>query len=149
MARKKGNLVNGWLILDKPLGLSSTQALSKARYILNARKAGHAGTLDPAATGVLPLAFGEGTKTVSYFQAATKTYQFTAKWGSATNTDDVEGEVTQTSDMRPTQADVEQALESFTGEILQTPPQYSAIKIKGERAYAPVSYTHLTLPTKA
>tara|TARA_B100000686_G_C16768674_1_gene963547 strand:+ start:718 stop:1653 length:936 start_codon:yes stop_codon:yes gene_type:complete len=136
MGRKKGLPINGWLILDKPLEMSSTQALSKARYILNARKAGHAGTLDPAATGVLPLAFGEATKTVSYFQAATKTYRFTARWGAATNTDDAEGEFIQTSDSRPSEEQVQEAARTLTGEISQVPPQYSAIKVKGERAYA-------------
>lgn len=138
MARRgknKGTPLNGWLILDKPEGLTSTQALGKARRILDARKVGHAGTLDPLATGVLPLAFGEATKTVPYMQDASKTYEFTVTWGAETNTDDCEGEITQTSDTRPKESDILQALSSFQGEIEQTPPQYSAIKIDGQRAY--------------
>lgn len=135
-SRKKGNPVNGWLVLDKPLGLSSTQALSKARYLLNARKAGHAGTLDPLATGVLPLAFGEATKTVPYCQDAAKTYEFTVKWGAATNTDDSEGEIIERSATRPSKEDVLAVMQNYIGQIAQVPPQFSAIKIDGQRAYA-------------
>lgn len=134
--RKKGNPVNGWLVLDKPEGISSTQALGKARHLLNARKAGHAGTLDPLATGILPLAFGEATKTVPYCQDAEKTYQFTVKWGASTNTDDSEGEITKTSDARPTKEQLLAVMQNYTGQIEQVPPQFSAIKIDGQRAYA-------------
>ena len=134
--RKKGDPINGWLILDKPLEMSSTQALAKARYILNARKAGHAGTLDPMATGVLPLAFGEATKTVAFMQDASKTYRFTVTWGVQTNTDDTEGEAIETSDLRPSEDDIIDLLQNYQGVISQTPPQFSAIKIDGQRAYA-------------
>ncbi|MEE8306264.1 MAG: tRNA pseudouridine(55) synthase TruB, partial [Gammaproteobacteria bacterium] len=137
MARKrKGRPIHGWLILDKPLGLSSNQALGRARFLLQAAKAGHAGTLDPLATGVLPLAFGEATKLVSFAMDGTKTYQFTIAWGEARNTDDCEGEMTQTSGVRPTQQAILDILPRFTGTILQKPPAYSAIKVNGERAYA-------------
>ncbi len=135
-SRKKGNPVNGWLVLDKPEGITSTQALSKARYLLNAKKAGHAGTLDPSATGILPLAFGEGTKTIPYCQDAEKTYQFTVKWGSATNTDDAEGEIIQASEKRPTKDELLKVMQRYVGQIEQVPPQFSAIKIDGQRAYA-------------
>ncbi|MFV2093052.1 MAG: tRNA pseudouridine(55) synthase TruB [Hyphomicrobiales bacterium] len=133
--RKKGQLIDGWLALDKPRGLTSTQALSRVRRLFDARKAGHGGTLDPLATGMLPIAFGEATKTVSYLMDGLKTYHFTVDWGAQTNTDDTEGEVTATSETRPTRAGIEAILPDFTGEILQTPPQFSAIKIAGERAY--------------
>jgi tRNA pseudouridine55 synthase len=137
MARKrKGRPIHGWLILDKPLGLSSNQALGRARFLLQAAKAGHAGTLDPLATGVLPLAFGEATKLVSFAMDGTKTYQFTIAGGEARNTDDCEGEITQTSGVRPTQQAILDILPRFTGTILQKPPAYSAIKVNGERAYA-------------
>jgi len=134
--RKKGNPLNGWLILDKPLGLTSTQALGKARRILDAQKAGHAGTLDPLATGILPLAFGEATKTIPFVQDAEKVYRFRVKWGEATNTDDTEGEVIETSDHRPSKEDILNLLPSYTGIIQQIPPQFSAIKVDGQRAYA-------------
>jgi len=133
--RKKGRPIDGWLALDKPLGLTSTQSLARVRRLFDARKAGHGGTLDPLATGMLPIAFGEATKTVSYLMDGLKTYRFTVAWGAQTNTDDTEGEVTATSETRPTRAAIEAILPDFTGDILQTPPQFSAIKIAGERAY--------------
>jgi tRNA pseudouridine55 synthase len=133
--RKKGNPVHGWVILDKPLGITSTQAVSAVRRIFDAQKAGHAGTLDPMATGVLAIALGEATKTVPYAMDAQKTYQFTAHWGEARDTDDAEGKVTATSDKRPTAAEIEAALPVFTGTLTQVPPAYSAIKVQGERAY--------------
>ena len=136
MARKKkGNPVNGWVVLDKRVGMTSTQAVGAVRRLFNAQKAGHAGTLDPLATGILPIALGEATKTVSYAVDGAKAYRFTVRWGAETNTDDSEGEVTRTSERRPTFADIEAVLPAFTGPILQTPPQFSAIKIDGNRAY--------------
>ncbi len=137
MARKrKGNPVHGWLILDKPSGIGSTPLVGKTRWALNAQKCGHAGTLDPLATGVLAMALGEATKTVPYVMDGDKSYRFTVRWGAATNTDDSEGEITQRSDRRPTRAGIEAVLPSFTGTIQQIPPAYSAIKINGERSYA-------------
>lgn len=133
--RKKGSPVHGWLILDKPLGATSTQALGAVKRIYDAQKAGHAGTLDPLATGILPIAFGEATKTVSFAVDGEKAYRFTVRWGEETNTDDAEGEVTATSDARPTVEDIENLLPEFIGEIMQTPPAFSAIKIDGNRAY--------------
>jgi tRNA pseudouridine55 synthase len=133
--KRKGVPVHGWLVIDKPLGLTSTQVMARARRLLNAEKAGHGGTLDPLATGVLPIAFGEATKTVAYAMDGTKTYRFRLRWGQQTSTDDGEGSVIATSDHRPTEADIETALDAFQGEILQVPPQFSAIKIDGERAY--------------
>jgi len=133
--RKKGNPINGWIILDKPVGMTSTQAVGKVRWLFQAQKAGHAGTLDPLATGVLPIALGEATKTVPYAVDGAKAYEFTVRWGAETDTDDSEGRVVETSDRRPTQREIEAVLPDFHGEILQTPPQFSAIKIQGERAY--------------
>jgi tRNA pseudouridine55 synthase len=133
--RKKGNPVHGWLILDKPLAATSTQALGAVKRIYEAQKAGHAGTLDPLATGILPIAFGEATKTVSFAMEGEKAYRFTVRWGEETNTDDAEGEATQRSDKRPARADIEAILPQFTGEILQRPPSFSAIKVAGNRAY--------------
>ncbi len=133
--RKKGNPVNGWIILDKPVGITSTQAVGKVRWLFQAQKAGHAGTLDPLATGVLPIALGEATKTVPYAVDGVKAYEFAVRWGAETDTDDAEGRVVETSDRRPTPAEIEAILPAFRGEIMQTPPQYSAIKIEGERAY--------------
>lgn len=133
--RKKGNPVHGWLILDKPLGATSTQALGAVKRIYEAQKAGHAGTLDPLATGILPIAFGEATKTVSFAVDGEKAYRFTVRWGEETNTDDAEGQVTARSDKRPTVDEIEALLPQFTGEISQTPPAFSAIKIDGNRAY--------------
>ncbi len=133
--RKKGQKIHGWINLDKPDGLTSTQALGKVRRILDAQKAGHAGTLDPAATGILPIALGEATKTIPFVQDRLKTYEFEITWGEQRDTDDREGDVIGTSDVRPAKADIEALLPDFTGEIEQTPPRYSAIKIDGERAY--------------
>ncbi len=133
--RKKGRPVSGWIILDKPYDFGSTEAVSKLKWLLQAQKAGHAGTLDPLATGVLPIAFGEATKTVPYVMDGAKTYRFTAKWGEATATDDREGEVIARSDRRPSRAEIEAVLPQFTGAIEQIPPQFSAVKIGGERAY--------------
>ena len=132
---KKGVPVNGWVNLDKPLGLTSTQALGKVRRLLNAQKLGHAGTLDPLATGVLPIALGEATKTIPFAQDRDKVYRFTVRWGEARTTDDCEGDVISSSDKRPTEAEITALLPRFTGNIDQTPPQFSAIKIDGERAY--------------
>jgi tRNA pseudouridine55 synthase len=132
---KKGRPISGWLILDKPYDFGSTEAVSKAKWLFQAQKAGHAGTLDPLATGVLPIAFGEATKTVPYIMDAQKRYRFTAKWGASTNTDDAEGKVIATSDIRPDREEIEAILDRFIGEIEQIPPQFSAIKVGGERAY--------------
>jgi tRNA pseudouridine55 synthase len=137
MSQKKSNraVVDGWVVLDKPVGLTSTQAVSRLKRIYNAQKAGHAGTLDPLASGILPVAFGEATKTVPFVQDGEKAYRFTVRWGAESNTDDSDGEIVKTSDARPTLADIERLLPQFIGDILQTPPQFSAIKIAGERAY--------------
>ncbi len=133
--RKKGNPVHGWVILDKPLGMGSTQAVAAIRRIFDAQKAGHAGTLDPMATGILAIALGEATKTVPYAMDADKVYRFTATWGESRDTDDAQGEVTGTSASRPTATEIEAMLPRFTGILSQTPPAYSAIKVGGERAY--------------
>ena len=133
--RRKGQSINGWLILDKPLGLTSTRAVGRVRYLFDASKAGHAGTLDPLATGILPLALGEATKTMPFVVDGSKAYRFTVRFGAETDTDDAEGKVVKTSDQRPTRAEIEAALPSFTGAITQIPPRYSAIKVEGERAY--------------
>lgn len=127
--------VSGWIVLNKPYDMTSTQAVGKVRWLLGAKKAGHAGTLDPLATGVLPIALGEATKTVPIVQDGTKVYRFTIKWGEETTTDDAEGEVVASSDLRPDEAAIRAALPQFTGEIMQTPPAFSAIKVDGERAY--------------
>ena len=133
--RKKGKPVHGWLVLDKPSGMTSTQAVGAVRRAFGAQKAGHAGTLDPLATGILPIALGEATKTVPYAVDGQKEYRFTVRWGVETDTDDAEGRPVTTSDARPERAAIEALLPSFTGEILQTPPTFSAVKIDGERAY--------------
>lgn len=133
--RKKFDDVNGWIVLDKPLEVTSTQAVARLKRLFHANKCGHAGTLDPLATGMLPIAFGEATKTVSFVMDGTKVYRFTVRWGAQTSTDDTEGEVIARSDVRPTSADIEALLPEFTGEIMQVPPKFSAIKIDGERAY--------------
>jgi tRNA pseudouridine55 synthase len=133
--RKKGNAVHGWVILDKPKGLGSTQAVAAVRRIFDAQKAGHAGTLDPMATGILAIALGEATKTVPYAMDADKVYRFTATWGEARDSDDAEGAVTGTSDKRPSRDEIEAMLPRFTGTLNQVPPAYSAIKVAGERAY--------------
>ena len=135
MRRRKGEKVDGWLILDKPAGITSTQAVNVVRRLFNAQKAGHAGTLDPLATGILPIALGEATKTVPYAMDGRKTYRFTLKFGEARSTDDAEGEVTQTSDKRPTDDEIRAALPAFIGAIEQVPPAFSAIKVEGARAY--------------
>ena len=136
MARKKkGLLVHGWVVLDKPIGVTSTQAVARVRRVFDAQKAGHAGTLDPLATGVLCVALGEATKTVPYVMDGKKRYRFTVKWGEGRDTDDAEGKVTGTSDVRPSAAAIEAMLPRFTGQIMQTPPKYSAVKVDGERAY--------------
>ena len=135
MRKPKGFPTHGWLILDKPQGLTSTDAVNRIKRLYHAQKAGHAGTLDPLATGILPIALGEATKTVPYVVDGEKTYRFSVTWGAETDTDDVEGKVTKTSDARPGRAAIEAILAEFTGDIQQTPPQYSAIKVDGERAY--------------
>ncbi len=136
MARKKGREISGWVIVDKPAGMTSTAVVGKVRWAFDAKKAGHAGTLDPAATGVLAVALGEATKTVPYIMDALKCYRFAVRFGAATNTDDAEGEVIATSDLRPSDDTVRAALAAFRGQIEQVPPQYSAVKVDGERAYA-------------
>jgi len=129
------NKINGWVNLDKPLDMTSTQAVGKIKKLLGMKKVGHAGTLDPLATGVLPIAVGEATKTVQFLQNREKGYSFTITWGEARDTDDMEGDVIATSDVRPTRDAIESALPVFVGDIEQIPPKYSAIKINGDRAY--------------
>lgn len=133
--KKKGRPISGWVILDKPVGIGSTQCVSKIKWLYQAAKAGHAGTLDPLASGMLPMALGEATRTVPYIMDGQKTYRFTVTWGAETNTDDMAGEVTNTSDQRPTKETILELLPNYTGEIEQVPPQFSAVKIDGERAY--------------
>jgi tRNA pseudouridine55 synthase len=133
--RRKGRPVHGWLILDKPVGVTSTNAVARVKRIFQAAKAGHAGTLDPLASGILPLALGEATKTVPFVVDGTKSYRFTVRWGEETTTDDTEGEIINTSDMRPAFEDIERVLPEFTGAIEQVPPRFSAIKVSGSRAY--------------
>jgi len=132
---RKGRDISGWLVVDKPAGPTSTAVVNKVRWALGAKKAGHAGTLDPEATGVLAVALGEATKTVPYVTDALKAYEFTVRLGQATNTDDAEGEVIAESEARPTDEQIKEALLPFVGEIMQVPPQFSAVKIDGERAY--------------
>jgi tRNA pseudouridine55 synthase len=133
--RKKGSPIHGWLVLDKPQNITSTQAVGIIRRVFNAQKAGHSGTLDPLATGILPIALGEATKTVSFAVDGEKAYRFTVRWGAETETDDTEGAVAKTSDLRPDRAGIEALLPQFHGEIMQVPPAYSAIKVDGARAY--------------
>jgi len=133
--KRKGRAVSGWLVVDKPAGITSTSVVAKVRWAFDAAKAGHAGTLDPAATGVLAIALGEATKTVPYITDALKCYRFLVRFGASTTTDDAEGSVTETSDARPADDAIAAALGAFRGEIMQTPPQFSAVKIDGERAY--------------
>ena len=133
--RKKGQPVHGWVIIDKPQGMTSTQVVGAVKRIFDAQKAGHAGTLDPMATGILAIALGEATKTVPYAMDAQKTYRFTAHWGEARDSDDAEGKVTATSDRRPSKDEIEAALPRFTGTLVQVPPAYSAVKVQGMRAY--------------
>ena len=136
MARKKrGDPVHGWVNLDKPVELGSTEAVSRIRRLFNAQKAGHAGTLDPLASGVLPIALGEATKTVPFLMDAQKVYRFTVRWGISTASVDREGEVTARSDVRPSVEAVRAALPAFSGEIQQVPPIFSAIRVDGQRAY--------------
>ncbi|MEP4979128.1 tRNA pseudouridine(55) synthase TruB [Ascidiaceihabitans sp.] len=136
MARKrKGRDISGWLVVDKPAGLTSTAVVNKVRWAMDAKKAGHAGTLDPDATGVLAVALGEATKTVPFITDALKAYTFTVRLGQATNTDDAEGEVIASSDLRPEDAAIKNALGAFVGDIMQVPPKFSAVKIDGQRAY--------------
>ena len=150
MAKTPRNRLHGWIALDKPLGMGSTQALAKVRWLFNAEKAGHGGTLDPLATGLLPIAFGEATKTIQWAMDGTKTYQFTIQWGAETSTDDLEGEIVSTSNYFYThennvlprsmenaamQYKLELAIPLFIGAVQQQPPAYSAIKVDGERAY--------------
>ena len=136
MARqKRGRKIDGWLILDKPQGITSTQAVNKVKRALDAQKAGHGGTLDPLATGILPIALGNATKTVPYVMDGSKRYHFTITFGEARDTDDAEGAVTATSDARPTDEQIRAALPAFRGLIMQIPPVFSAIKVEGERAY--------------
>ena len=139
MARKrKGRDISGWLVIDKPAGMTSTAVVNKVRWALQARKAGHAGTLDPEATGVLAVALGEATKNVPYVTEALKAYEFTVRLGQATNTDDAEGEIIAESDQRPSDDEIKSALNAFIGDIEQVPPQFSAVKIDGERPATPL-----------
>jgi tRNA pseudouridine55 synthase len=133
--KKRGKPVHGWVVFDKPLNMSSTQAVGKIRWLFDAEKAGHGGTLDPLATGLLPIALGEATKTVQWAMDGRKTYRFRIKWGAETETDDLEGAITSQSDLRPSKDAVESTLKQFLGEITQVPPIFSALKIGGERAY--------------
>ncbi len=133
--RRRGRPVHGWLVCDKPAGVTSSQVVGQARRLTGAAKLGHGGTLDPAATGILPVALGEATKTVAWCQRATKTYRVTARWGLATATDDAEGDVTGSSDARPSREGIVAALPRFTGDVSQRPPVYSAIKVAGRRAF--------------
>ena len=152
--------VHGWLIIDKPVGMTSTQVVGAIKRLFSCKRAGHAGTLDPLASGCLPIALGEATKTVPFVMDGRKTYRFTVRWGEERDTDDAEGRVVESSPTRPTADDIRALLPRFTGTIRQVPPRFSAVKIDGERAYdlaregevveleaRPVSYTHLTLPT--
>ncbi|MBB3655734.1 tRNA pseudouridine55 synthase [Rhizobium sp. BK650] len=133
--KPKGRPISGWLILDKPLDFGSTEAVSKIKWLYKAQKCGHAGTLDPLASGMLPIALGDATKTVPYVMDGRKIYEFTVTWGEERATDDLEGEVTQASDKRPTEQQIRDILPKYIGTISQVPPQFSAIKIAGERAY--------------
>ncbi len=134
--RRKGRDISGWIIVDKPADMTSTAVVNKVRWAFDAKKAGHAGTLDPAATGVLAVALGEATKTVPFVTDALKAYEFTVNFGAATNTDDAEGEIIETTDARPGDEEIRAALPAFVGDIQQVPPKFSAVKIDGQRAYA-------------
>ncbi len=135
MGKRKGRDISGWLVVDKPAGITSTAVVNKVRWAFGAKKAGHAGTLDPEATGVLAVALGEATKTIPYITDALKAYEFSVTLGAATNTDDAEGEIIACSDSRPTDEEIKAALGKFIGEIMQVPPKFSAVKIDGQRAY--------------
>lgn len=160
--RAKRQDVNGWLVFDKPVGMTSTHAVGRLKHLFNAKKAGHAGTLDPLASGLLPVAFGEATKTVPFVQDGEKAYRFRVRWGAATDTDDSEGVVIATADHRPDASTIHALLPGFTGTIMQRPPTYSALKVNGERAYdraregavvelapRPVTIVSLTLESSA
>jgi tRNA pseudouridine55 synthase len=133
--RREKRDVHGWIVLDKPISMTSTHAVAVIKRLFTAKRAGHAGTLDPLASGALPIALGEATKTVPFVMDGQKAYRFTVRWGEERDTDDSEGKVVATSDTRPREDDIRDALKNFTGTIMQTPPRYSAIKIDGERAY--------------
>lgn len=133
--KPKGRPISGWLILDKPYDFGSTEAVSKIKWLFKAEKAGHAGTLDPLASGMLPIALGDATKTVPYVMDGRKVYEFTVTWGEERATDDLEGDAVKTSDSRPSPEEIRALLPNYTGTILQVPPQFSAIKIDGNRAY--------------
>ena len=135
MRRRRGRPLDGWLVIDKPPGLTSTDVVNRVRRALDARKAGHGGTLDPLATGVLPVAFGAATKTVPYVMDGTKLYRFTLRFGEARDPDDADGQATATTDTRPTDEQIRAALPAFIGDIMQVPPAFSAVKVAGERAY--------------
>ena len=135
MARRKGREISGWLLIDKPAGVGSTDVVGRVRWALDARKAGHAGTLDPDATGLLAVALGEATKTVPYLTDALKAYDFTVNWGAETTTDDAAGEILRRADARPTADEVAAALGAFRGQIMQVPPAVSAVRVDGARAY--------------
>ena len=135
MIKKNSNKISGWIILDKQSGITSRQAVSKISKIFNLKKIGHGGTLDPLATGILPIALGEATKLISFMQSKKKKYSFTIKWGESTDTDDIEGKIIETSNSRPNKEEIQNALVSFIGKIYQTPPNFSAIKIDGVRSY--------------
>lgn len=134
--RKKGQNITGWVVLDKPAGLTSTAAVNKVRWAFDTKKAGHAGTLDPDATGLLAIALGEATKVIPVLADALKSYRFTVRFGQATTTDDASGAVIATSNARPDDPSIEDALDAFRGDIEQVPPQFSAVRVDGERAYA-------------
>lgn len=133
--RKNGRNISGWLVVDKPAGLTSSAVVNKVRWAFNANKAGHAGTLDPTATGILAIALGEATKTIPFVTDAMKSYQFTVRLGQSTNTDDSEGDILDESTYRPSDDEIVSHLSSFIGDIQQVPPQFSAVKIDGQRAY--------------
>ena len=135
MRRRRGRPLDGWLIIDKPPGMTSTDVVNRVRRAFDAQKAGHGGTLDPLATGILPIAFGAATKTVPYVMDGTKLYRFTLRFGERRDTDDADGQVVETSDVRPTDDAIRAALPAFRGDIQQVPPAYSAVKVAGERAY--------------
>ncbi len=135
MRKRRGRPLDGWLIIDKPSGITSTSVVNKVRRAFDAQKAGHGGTLDPLATGILPIAFGAATKTVPYIMDSTKIYHFTLQFGESRDSDDADGAVTGTSDVRPTNAQIEAQLPRFRGDIMQVPPVFSAIKVAGERSY--------------
>ena len=133
--RRKGRVINGWLVIDKPQGMTSTHVVNVVKALTRAQKVGHGGTLDPLATGVLPIAMGFATKTVPFVMEASKRYRFTMRFGERRDTDDAEGEVVATSDLRPDDSEIAQALPRFIGEIMQRPPAFAAVKVQGERAY--------------